>query len=58
MTTFKTSANGQNDSFPGFGLSGLQAMGIGNLLVRSGHGASRGSTLHKHRVWNGEKRGI
>jgi hypothetical protein len=27
-TTFKTSANGRGDSFPGFGLSGLQAIGI------------------------------
>ena len=27
-TTFKTSANGRGDSFPGFGLSGSQDIGI------------------------------
>jgi hypothetical protein len=50
MTTSKTNASGQDDSFPGFGLSVLQTIGVSGTRspdmaksrrVKVGHGAAR-----------------
>jgi hypothetical protein len=64
MTTFKTNASGQDDSFPGFGLSVLQTMGVWELVRRiwlkvvvSRWGTARRAWLARHKQpdRNGER---